>query len=124
MAETVTCTEETISTVQKVAWDWLSAADGSVGAVAGATTTGVYSGALLRAVFVPDGGGTQPTDNYDVEVLDEDGYDILAGQGANKSNAAAVTVVASLGAVANDKIKLSITNAGDSKGGVVYLYIR
>lgn len=124
MAETVTCTEETHGTVKKVAWDWLSAADGSVGAVAGATSTKAYNGALLRAVFVPDSGGTQPTDNYDVEVLDEDGYDVLAGQGANLSNAATTTVVASLGAIANDKAKLSITNAGDSKGGVVYLYIR
>lgn len=124
MAETVTCSEETHGTVKKVTWDWLSAADGSVGAATGVTTTQVYNGALLRAVFVPDSGGTQPSDNYDVVINDADGYDVLAGQGANKSNAAAVTVVASMGAVANDKLTLGVTNAGGSKGGVVYLYIR
>ena len=55
---------------------------------------------------------------------DADGYDILAGQGANLSNAATTTVVASLGAIANDKISLAATNMGDSKGATLYLYIR
>ena len=124
MAETCVCTEEIYGSVKKVTWDWLSAADGSVGTVAGRITTEIYNGAVLRAVFVPDAAGTQPSDNYDVAINDADGYDILAGQGANKSNAAAVTVVASMGAVANDKLTLAVTNAGDSKGGIVYLYIR
>lgn len=124
MAETCVCTEEIHGTVKKIAWDWLSAADGSVGSVTGRVTTNTYNGAVLRAVFVPDAAATQPSDNYDVVINDADGYDILAGQGANKSNAAAVTVVASMGAVANDTLTLGVTNAGDSKGGIVYLYIR
>jgi hypothetical protein len=125
MAESCVIVEETLGTVKKVKWTWVSAADGSVGAaLVNTTTSEVYNGAVLRAVFVPDAGGTQPSDNYDVQIQDEDTYDILAAQGDNLSHAAAVTKVASMGAVANDKLKLSITNAGDSKGGVVYVYIR
>lgn len=125
MAETCVIAEETHGSVKKIGWTWVSAADGTVGAaLVNSTTTTAYNGAVLRAVFVPNAGGTQPDDDYDVEILDEDGYDILAAQGDNLSHAAAVTKVASMGAVANDKIKLSVTNAGAGKGGVVYLYVR
>lgn len=120
MAGTVTTTEEAGGRIQKVSFDWLASTAGT----ATAQTARAYSGAVLRAVFVPDGSSTQPTNLYDVAVNDEDGYDILAGQGANLSNSAAVTVVTSMGAVANDKITLDVSNAGSEKGGVVHLYIR
>jgi hypothetical protein len=120
MAMSVTITEERVGTVKKIKFEIVSAADGS----ASGTTTYAYDGAVLRFVTVPDGGATQPTDNFDIVLNDADGYDILAGQGANRSNAAASTVVASMGAVATDKISLAASNMGDSKGATLYLYIR
>ena len=119
MAGTVVTTEETYGTVKKVKFAWTSSAD--TGA-ADATTTNAYSGLVIMAVFVP--GVTTPTDNYDVTVADADGYDILAAQGANLSNAATVTKTASMGGVANDKLTLAVTNAGNSKNGTVVVYIR
>src|SRR3972149_747282 len=103
---TVTVTEETYGSVKKVLFDWLSVDGGGDAGKARKTTTNAYNGVLERAIFVPDGGGTQPTNAYDVTVEDEDGYDVLIGLGADLSNAAAVSKAHSngLGAVANDKV--------------------
>lgn len=50
---------------------------------------------------------------------------MLMGAGADRSNASTEQVLASsLGIVANDKLTLSVTNAGDTKSGTVILYIR
>jgi len=118
MAGTVTVSEETHGTLKKVHFSWTSSAGGA----ADGSTTKAYNGVLVRAVFVP--GATTPSDLYDVVLNDADGYDVLAGQGADRSSAAAETVVASMGAVANDKLTLGVTNAGDTKNGEVILYIR
>lgn len=117
MAGTVTVSEERHGTLKKVHFTWTSSAGGA----ADGSTTKAYNGVLLRAVFVP--GGTTPTDQYDVVVNDADGYDVLAGHGANRSNAAAETVVSAMGAVANDVLTLGVTNGGNAKGGEVILYI-
>lgn len=119
MAESVTFpAEELYGRVQKAKIVVVSAADGT----ATGTSSYAYSGEVLRFVAVPDSGGTQPTNAFDVVINDEDGYDILAGQGANLSNAAATTVVASLGAIANDKITFDASGMGDSKGATFYIY--
>lgn len=121
MAGTVTITEETYGTVKKVAFAWTSDAVGA----ATATTTEAYSGEIRRLVTKPGAGGVQPTDLYDVVVNDEDTTDVLMGAGVNRSNVNTEQVLASsLGVVANDKLSLSITNAGSAKSGTVYLYIR
>lgn len=120
MAEVVTISEERIGGIHKVALAVVSDTDGT----ADATTTYAYSGEVVRFVAAPDGGGTQPTDNFDMVLNDEDGYDILAGNGANLSNAAATTVATGLGAIANDKIAISASNMGSAKGATFYVYIR
>ncbi len=123
---TVSITEETYGSVKKVLFDWTSVDGGGDAGKARKTTTEVYNGVLERAVFVPDSGGTQPTNLYDVTVEDEDGYDVLIGQGADLDNTGAVSKAHSngLGAVANDKLTVSVTNAGNAKGGAVILYLR
>jgi hypothetical protein len=123
---TVTVTEEKVGSVKKILFDWLSENGGANAGKAQKTTTYAYNGVLERVVFVPDSGGTQPTNAYDVEVQDEDGYDVLAANGADLSNAAAVTKTHAngLGAVANDKLTVVVTNAGDAKGGAVIVYLR
>ena len=126
MAESCTITEETLGTVKKIKWVWVSAADGTVGAaLVGTTTSEAYSGECLRLITVPATGADQPDDNYDITILDEDGVDVLIGAGANRDELNTEQVIASsLGAVANDKLKLTVSAAGAGLGGTVYLYIR
>lgn len=120
MAAVVTITEETYGTVKKVRFAITSHTDGT----ASDETTNAFSGEVLRMVAVPASGGDQPTDQFDIEVQDEDGYDILAGQGGNLSNASPTTVVASMGAIANDKMTVSATNMGDTKKADIIVYVR
>ena len=112
-------TEETFGTVQKVKFAWTDAAGSADG-----TTTKSYSGAVERLVTVPSGTAA-PSADYDVVINDADGTDILMGAGADRHTSNTEQVNASsLGIVANDQLTLAITNAGGSKEGIVYLYIR
>lgn len=121
---TVTVTEENISTVRKVKFAWTSEDGGANAGKATKTTTNRYSGEILRLVTIPDGVAT-PTNAYDVVVNDEDTTDVLMGSGADRSDTNTEQVLGtSLGCVANDKLSLSITSAGNAKKGTVYLYIR
>jgi len=119
-AAIVVTTEETFGTVKKIKFEITSSDAG----VATATTTNFFSGEVLRFVSVPGAAAAQPTDAFDIALNDEDGYDILAGQGTNLSNAATTTVVASMGCLANDKIALSAAGMGDQKTATIYVYIR
>ncbi|MGE0229984.1 MAG: hypothetical protein AB7I38_17065 [Dehalococcoidia bacterium] len=120
MAGTVTVSEEPYGSVKKVSFAWTSDASGN----ADAQTSLAYNGEVVRLVTDPDGTAA-PTDNYDVAVNDEDGADVLMGAGANRDTANTEQVLASsLGVVANDKLTLQVTNAGNAKSGVVRIYIR
>ncbi len=122
MAGTVTVTEARHDpNITVITWDWLSDASGDADQ---ATTYQVF-GRLLFAVFDPDAAGTQPTDLYDVVINTEDGYDILAGNGANLSNAAdvAVTDADGLGSVGYSTLDLVVSNAGNAKGGKVQIVL-
>jgi hypothetical protein len=123
MAGTVTTTEVNWARVKKVTFVWTSSAGGA----ADATTSQSYTGEIIRAVQIPDSGGTQPTDLYDVVVTDGDGADVLHGTGANLSNAAATNKHGAkdgLGTVVNSTLTLAVTNAGNAKGGKTIVYIR
>lgn len=129
MAGTNTITYQEHRTVKKITMDWLSNASGAVSG----TATKARSGQILRVVFQPDSGGTQPTDQYDVTLLDDDGMDVLAGVGANLSNAANSQVVpvvtdgnnGNMAPVAFDgTLELQVANAGNAKGGIVIIYYR
>ena len=118
----VTFTETTSGSVKKIKAAWVS--DDSAGTASGTTTYG-YSGKIELLTTVPSGGGTAPTDNYDITLVDGDSVDVLAGSGADRDTANTEQVVASsLGAVASSKLTLSISGAGNSKQGTVYIYIR
>jgi hypothetical protein len=119
---TVTVAETLWDTVKKVMFTWTSS---SLGAADKQSTTPV-TGGVLRVVQVPNGGGTQPTDQYDVTVLDDDGTDVLTALGANISNAAVSvkTDKDGLGAVQGSKLYLHVTNAGNAKGGKTIVYLR
>ena len=114
-------TETRKSGIYKISFDWTSSTAGAVSE----TTTYSYNAQVMRAIFAPDAGGTQPTDAYDVVVNDDDGYDVLHGLGANLSNAANVykSNGDGLGCFMSSKLTLSVTNAGSEKGGIVTLYL-
>jgi hypothetical protein len=114
-----TITKKRHNRLTKVSFACVSAAGGT----ASGTTTDKFSGEIVRAVFVPGTSGNQPTDNFDVVINDDDGYDALAGQGANLSNAAATTKVASMGAVVYDYLSIAVSNAGDTKQVTAHIYL-
>ena len=122
MAGTVTVTEQRFSSVRKITFTWLSSAGGAADAV----TTYAVDGDLLAVYQVPDGGGTQPTNAYDVTVTDADSIDVLNALGANLSNAANTIKRTSDGLlpVAASLLTLAVTNAGNAKGGKTILYVR
>lgn len=130
MAASITITyDEARGPVKRVKLDWTSHTDGTVSGIA----TKALNGQLQRVVFVSDSGGTQPTDLYDVTLLDEDGADVLGGVGANVDrtavkNFAPICETGTNGEVLAPLIcgtlTLTIANAGDSKGGEVILYLR
>ena len=124
MAATCTVVEERHGSLKKIKWDWKSNSAGAV-SIAAAETTHAYNGALERFVTVPDGGGAAPSASYDCTVLDQDSTDTLMGGGSSRATAATEQVkAASLGVVANDKLKLVVANAGASNAGIAYLYLR
>lgn len=121
MAASVTVTETTHTVVKKIKFAWTSASDGT----ASGSTTRAYDGKIELLTTVPAAAGSAPTDNYDITVTDSDSVDVLAGGGQNRDTANTEQVIASsLGAVAGSVLTLNITNAGDSKSGVCYVYVR
>lgn len=117
-------------TASKITFDWTSNASG----VAEYTTVKV-GGLLVRVTFIPDSGGTQPSNNYNVTLLDDNDMDVLAGHGVGLSNTTTTHfqpglplkdgVTTSIGPIfISDILHLSVTGAGDSKGGKVVLYLR
>lgn len=120
---TVTITETTFPSIKKIKIVWLSAADGQ----ASKTTTEPYTGQIIGAVFVPNTDDTAPTNAYDITITNEDGQDILHGMGADLAvpivGTGRIDPVDLLGVVVMSKLSLNVTNAGNAKGGTVYLFI-
>jgi len=122
-AGTVTLTEtpKAFRGLNRIELDWLS--DGS-GDVSG--TTQNIAGYLLRVSFIPDSGGTQPSDLYDVELQDGDDIDLLNGAGANLSQSTATTLAPTIAGdslpVVLGEIELVVSNAGAANGGTVVIY--
>lgn len=118
MAGTVTVTDDRVTPIRRVNFDWLSDASGD----ATASMTYPVNGKLIRAVFVPDGGGTAPSDQYDVAITDGSSIDILAGQAGNLSNVNTIVLVDNFLPVAGNVLNLAVSNGGNAKGGNVYLW--
>jgi hypothetical protein len=107
--------------IKKIKWDWLCTDLG----VVSSQTTGTYTGELIRLITDPDAAGDAPTDNYNITILDEDGFDVLIGGGLLRDTANTEQVLASsLGCCYNTKLTLTIADAGDANKGIVILYIK
>lgn len=84
-------------------------------------TTQKFTGRIIRFITDPVDG---PTDNYDVVVLDDDGYDVLMGAGADRHTTLTQQVLeSSLGCCYSSQLRLNIAAAGNAKSGIVILYI-
>ena len=124
MAGTVTMTEKTFSSVKKVTFDWTA----TTGGEASKTTTNSYDGEVLRIVCMD----TSCT-GYAVEINDNDGVDLLGGQGAVAvlTSGAVVDFGTSTGTVelplsaVSSKLSLSVTGAGTTGNtGQTIVYVR
>lgn len=118
------------SDVVKHTFAWVSAADGS----ATVPSSIAVSGRIERVAFIPSA-SVAPTNLYDVTLTDADGFDCLAGQGANLSDSAKShvcpalplkdgTTTADYPITVDSVLTLNVTNAGDSKAGTVVVYVR
>jgi len=105
--------------IRLVVWDWESDESGDVSE----ETSAAVAGLLRRVVTVPDSGDTQPSDQYDIELQDEQGVDLLGGSGANRSNSSAEQIIPDPAVAVGSRLTLVVSNAGDTKGGTVYAYI-
>ena len=98
--------------------DWVSAADGTASGDLG----NVYNGVTYNVVFVPSA-TAPPTALYNVTITDDFGLDILAGGGAGRS-ATAKERVTPTPIQYHGNLTLNVSNAGDTKAGSIYLYVR
>lgn len=105
---------------------WVSTAGGIVTAI-----LKNLGGRLLRMSAFPDAGNTQPTNEYDVTLIDNTTEDVLGTAGANLSNAAVVSEAPMLTGskalsdgpmVCHGPLTLNIAAAGAAKGGILYLF--
>jgi hypothetical protein len=119
MAGTVTVAEKVLKPVKQIVWSWTSTSGGAADLI----TTLPYAGQVTACVTIPAGGGSAPTDNYDITITDAYGYDVLQGTGANRDTANTETAVPTATSIAFGTLTLNVTNAGDTKGGTVILYV-
>lgn len=125
MAGSITVTTSQAGSLVKYSIAWLCTAGGAVSA----NTFSVTAGELVQVGFVPDSGGTQPTDLYDVTLTDPNGIDILGGTGANLSNATASVAVPAVSTYFRRTLEAGaytpvVANAGNAKGGTIVLLLR
>ena len=113
-------TEDRTGRLQKVKWTWTCT---SAGAYSEASAY-QYNGSIVE--LVTDPGSGPPTDNYDITILDADGYDVLAGQGTDRDTTATEYKVFAdkLGYVKSSALTWTIASAGDITSGIVVLYIQ
>ncbi|MES2146707.1 MAG: hypothetical protein V4491_02545 [Pseudomonadota bacterium] len=103
---------------------WLSDA---LGAVSG-NSFPVEAGHVMQVRQIPDAAATQPSDLYDVTVLDANSFDVLVGGGANISNAGPTYITPALTTgypifVEAGNLTPVIAAAGNAKGGQIVFYV-
>lgn len=121
--QVVTITQDSINyPLQKIQWDWLSATGGAVSSAA----SGWYCGKIVKVSLASDGAPTAPDDAYDVTIEDQDGLDVLSGNGADVTSAATVYINDPTKTlwVRSNVLTLKVAAAGDEKGGVVTMLIQ
>ena len=95
------------------------------------------SGRLVKVVTVPGAAGAAPTDNYDINITDEQSVDVLLAckttiinrDTANTEevyllllNADTTPLSMAMHPKVCNVLTVAVTNAGNSKTGTIYLY--
>lgn len=119
-AGTVTDSSASKQGYRMLTFEWVSSTD--TGLVSG-TSRYRYTGNILGVCTVPGASGLAPSVDYDITLTDNNDVDVANGQLANRHTSSTQWVFASLGIVVNSTITLNVTNAGNSKGGTVYVFI-
>lgn len=92
------------------------------GGAVSANAVTVKGGSLYALEIVPGTAGDQPTDQYDLTLLDDQGVDVLNGAGANLSNSAGSIIVFDPPLpFAPGTLTPTIANAGNGKKGTLIL---
>jgi hypothetical protein len=123
-AGTCTITEETFGTIKKIKFAVVTGSGASVNSIGSTTTTAIFSGNIRAMTTVGTGGGTAPSASWDITLVDQSSVDVLIGAGTNRAAAVEHTKEASMGAVANDNLTLTVSGMGSSNAAAVYVYIR
>lgn len=105
---------------KRIKWEWTCSAGGQVG---GIFPTKVYDGQIIAFATIPSAVDV-PTDLYDALLLDDSGFDMLFGGGANRSATLSQIVTTGLGVLSKQKPELNLGAAGVSKKGTVYVWVR
>lgn len=113
---------------QKISIAWTSDASGDVNG-----TNIPLTGIIFRVVTDPGGGGSAPTDNYDISLTDPDdaAVDVMQSQLANRDTANAEAIdFCGVGALTNGspiyvngEYGFKVANAGNAKSGTVHIYL-
>jgi hypothetical protein len=129
MAGSVSVSSAKIGPIRRWTLDWLSDSSGDVD-----TDARAYGRGWIEQIkYEPDGGGTQPSNAYDLVMNDAGAEDVFTGTGANLSNSAGKYSVPMIGDgsttdrqifLDGETLDLVISNAGNAKGGIVYLFVR
>lgn len=115
--------------VSQITFSWVASAGGAVSGI----LSELINGTIVKVVFNP--GSPTPSAAYDVTLLDDNGLDVLAGQGANLSETTTTAVCPGIpfkdgtttGVVEvaiNSKLELQVANAGSGGAGAVIVYVR
>lgn len=109
--------------VKMVTFAWTSDASGDV---SGGAVSNVVDAEVIAHVSSPNLAGTQPTNLYDVTILDDNSLDILGAQGANMVNTGDNYNFDSklLGAASASTLTVVVANAGNAKTGTEYIWVR
>ncbi len=114
---------------RKLFFDWTTHTDGTVSG----TLTGPVEGIIRGLITNP--GSPAPTDNYDITILNEDGFDILNGRGVDRDTANTEQVVPGIAFVDGvttsiipivvdaDTLEFKIANGGSAKQGRAILIL-
>lgn len=121
---TVTTTQAS-NAIDKYSIAWVSDASGDVSA----NTFAVEAGEIVQVGYIPNGGGTQPSDLYDVTMTDANGVDVLGGTGANLSQTTKTVAVPAVSTyfrrtIESGNLTPVVANAGNAKGGTIVLLVR
>lgn len=112
--------------ITKLTFTWVATAGGVITNPTGLTTD-IFTGTVLNLITDPDG-IAPPALNYNITILDDDGYDVLVGAGANRHNVnneqtAGFVAGGMPRSIKNTTLELIVAAAGVGGAGVAILYI-